>query len=92
MRRIMSLWRTVVTVFTVAAAVHAYRTRQSHGTYHNVPFDFRVPTLERTRERVWNPEDRRLFTPCIFGVGWTLNIYEAERQLNLIEERVDRPT
>lgn len=90
MRRIMSLWRTAVTIFTIAAIVHAYRTRQSHGRYYNIPFEFRIPTIERVKKRMWNPSDRRLFTPNIFGVGWTLNFHEAARRLNLIEEPADR--
>ena len=89
MRRTMSLWRTAVMIFTIAAAVHAYRTKQSHGGYYNVPFEFRIPTIERAKKRVWNPSDRRLFTPNIFGVGWTLNLHEAARRLNIIEEPAD---
>ena len=38
-----------------------------------VPYDFRVPTLERAKARWWNPDDRRLFVPQVFGVGWTMN-------------------
>ena len=89
MRRTMSLWRTAVMLFTIAAAVHAYRTKQSQGRYYNVPFEFRIPTIERAKKRVWNPSDRRLFTPNIFGVGWTLNLHEAARRLNIIEEPAD---
>ena len=89
MRRTMSLWRTAVMIFTIASAVHAYRTKQSHGRYYNVPFEFRIPTIERAKKRVWNPRDRRLFTPNIFGVGWTLNFHEAARRLNIIEEPTD---
>ena len=89
MRRTMSLGRTAVMIFTIAAAVHAYRTKQSHGRYYNVPFEFRIPTIERAKKRVWNPRDRRLFTPNIFGVGWTLNFHEAARRLNIIEEPAD---
>ena len=89
MRRTMSLWRTAVIIFTIAAAVHAYRTKQSHGRYYNVPFEFRIPTIERAKKRVWNTSDRRLFTPNIFGVGWALNLHEAARRLNIIEEPAD---
>ena len=89
MRRTMSLWPTAVMIFTIVAAVHAYRTKQSHGRYYNVPFEFRIPTIERAKNRVWNPNDRRLFNPNIFGVGWTLNFHEAARRLNIIEEPAD---
>ena len=89
MRCTMSLWRTAIMIFVIAAAVHAYRTKQSHGRYYNVPFEFRIPTIERAKNRVWNPNDRRLFNPNIFGVGWTLNLHEAARRLNIIEEQAD---
>ena len=69
--------------------MHAYRTKQSLGRYYNVPFEFRIPTIERAKNRVWNPNDRRLFNPNIFGVGWTLNLHEAARRLNIIEEPAD---
>jgi hypothetical protein len=39
-----------------------------------VPYDFRMPTLERARSRWWNPQDERLFVPQVFGVGWTVNL------------------
>ena len=76
-------------IFVIAAAVGAYRIKQSHGRYYNVPFEFRIPTIERAKNRVWNPNDRRLFTPNIFGVGWTLNLHEAARRLDIIEEPAD---
>ena len=89
MRRTMSLWPTAVMIFTIVATVHAYRTKRSHGRCYNVPFEFSTPTIERAKNRVWNPNDRRLFNPNIFGVGWTLNLHEAARRLNIIEEPAD---
>lgn len=38
-----------------------------------VPYDFRMPTIERARSRWWNPDEPRLFVPQVFGVGWTIN-------------------
>jgi uncharacterized protein DUF5808 len=49
--------------------------RTWHGTIIGVPYDFRPPTLSRFKERIWNPGDKRLFTPHAFGVGWTINLY-----------------
>ena len=62
-------------VFTVAAAMYAYRERRPDGSFVEVPYDFRFPTLRRLRERWWNPEDTRLFTPQVFGVGWSVNLH-----------------
>lgn len=39
-----------------------------------VPYDFRVPTLRRVRERWCNPNDDRLLTEQVLGVGWSLNL------------------
>jgi hypothetical protein len=39
-----------------------------------VPCDWRRPTLERVRQRIWHPEDPRVFTPKTFGWGWTVNV------------------
>ena len=69
-------WRTVTTVVTVAAIVYAIRTGRPEGTFVKVPYDFRFPTVGRLRERFWNPEDSRIFTPHYFGVGWSLNVYQ----------------
>ena len=89
MRTLGSVWRLVATVISVAVVVHAYRTRQSHGTYYKVPFDFRFPTVDRIRQRLWNPRDHRIFTPSVFGVGWSVNFHEAGRRLGLIEDPED---
>ena len=38
-----------------------------------IPYDLRFPTLSRIKERMWNREDPRIFTPRVFGAGWTVN-------------------
>ena len=49
--------------------------RDWHGTVVGVPYDLRRLTLARVRERWWNPDDPRLFTPHVFGVGWSINLH-----------------
>lgn len=39
-----------------------------------VPYDFRPPTPARVRRALWDPQDPRLFTSHVFGVGWSLNL------------------
>ena len=76
-----SIWRTLVTAFTVATIVYAIRTR--------------LPTVQRVRERFWNPDDPRVFTPHIFGVGWSVNLYQVVRrlrELRSLEEPADPQT
>jgi hypothetical protein len=45
-----------------------------------VPYDFRKPTVERVKARWWNPGDARLFTPRVFGVGWSVNLARLVRR------------
>jgi hypothetical protein len=39
-----------------------------------VPYDFRLPTLERLLNRYWNTTDSRVWMPTLFGVGWAINL------------------
>ncbi len=59
--------------------------RAWHGKVGGViPYDFRMPTLERLREAYWDPESDRIFTDKVIGVGWAVNIPVAMRKLNEI--------
>jgi uncharacterized membrane protein len=62
---------------TVAAVIRELRLPAEERTWHGrilyVPYDFRIPTLERLRERFWAP-DQPLIVPQLFGVGWSVNI------------------
>ncbi len=40
-----------------------------------IPYDFRVPTIERIRAKIWNKDTSRVLMPHIFGVGWSVNFY-----------------
>ncbi len=48
--------------------------REWHGAVGFVPYDFRFPTPARIKDKVWNPDDERIFMPQVFGVGWSLNL------------------
>ena len=48
-----------------------------------VPYDFRLPTLERLRGAYWNPRSPKLFTDRPFGVGWSVNIPTVLRRLGV---------
>ena len=48
--------------------------RTWHGTMMGVPYDLRRPTWRRVQESWWAPQDPRLVTPRVFGVGWSLNL------------------
>ena len=53
--------------------------RTWYGRIGPVPYDFRVPTLERLQSAYWNPDDERLFTDRVFGVGWAINLAQVRR-------------
>lgn len=60
--------------------------RKWHGKVAGfIPYDFRLPTLERVRETYWNPYERRVLTPEVFGVGWAINFYALLENLGVIE-------
>ncbi|WP_186812614.1 DUF5808 domain-containing protein [Cellulomonas composti] len=78
-RRRPSLYRLIVATLTIAAIVKELRLPAEERTWNGivagfVPYDFRMPTLERVRERLWDPEGAHLFSPHVFGVGWTVNL------------------
>jgi hypothetical protein len=86
---IKHLLRLVWVGLVVAAVVKELRTPSEERTWHGVvagfvPYDFRVPTIARLRERVWAPEEEHLLNPHPFGVGWTLNV---GRVVSLIRQR-----
>ena len=49
--------------------------RTWHGTLYGIPYDFRLPTIERLREAYWNKDTARVLVPQAFGVGWSINLY-----------------
>lgn len=49
--------------------------RTWHGTVMGIPYDFRLPTIERLRTAFWNKDTSNLLMPHAFGMGWTINLY-----------------
>lgn len=56
---------------------------KSTGNFLGLPYDLRLPTLHRIRQRLWNRQDRRLLVPKAFGWGYDINLYELLRRLGL---------
>lgn len=54
------------------------------GTVLGMPYDFRGASVERVGARIWNPADPRIFTPRLFGIGWTVNFGALAVRLGLI--------
>jgi hypothetical protein len=81
-RRYLSLFFMLVTAAaTVDQLMRPTDERTWHGQVLFVPYDFRPLTPARIRERWWNPEDPRVLTPHVFGVGWSLNLYRVKEML-----------
>ncbi|MGY4767695.1 DUF5808 domain-containing protein [Kribbella sp. CWNU-51] len=43
------------------------------GKFLGLPYDWRRPTVDRTKSRWWNPDDPGLFTPKVLGWGFSIN-------------------
>ena len=88
MRHLLN-FKTLFVALTVGALVYAIRSGQPVGRFIGMPYDFRVPTADRFRDRLWNEDDERIFTPMVFGVGWSINFFrvvEKFRADNAVEE------
>ena len=82
-------FRTLFVALTVGALVYAVRSGQPFGRFLGVPYDFRVPTADRIRDRFWNEDDERIFTPMVFGAGWSINLFRVVEKFqadNAVEE------
>jgi hypothetical protein len=67
-----------------AAVATELRKPAAERTWHGrlagfVPYDLRPPTLERLKASWWSPDDPRILTDRVFGVGWALNIGRLAR-------------
>jgi hypothetical protein len=61
------------------------RQHRGAGSVLGVPYDVRIPTVERVAMRWWNPHDRRVFVPRVFGIGWDINFGALAVLLRFIE-------
>ncbi len=86
MRDLMKLVRLAVWLTVAAAVYQELRKPPAMRTWHGkvagvVPYDFRIPTIERLREAYWNPDSDVVFTERVWGVGWAVNIPTFTRKL-----------
>ena len=78
-----SLLNTAITALVITVAGMAIREQLSrspeertwHGNVVGIPYDFRIPTVERLSNTFWNKGTSDIFVPQAFGIGWTLNLY-----------------
>lgn len=71
------IWKLALAVIGAIAVVQELRKPPDERTWHGkvsdlVPYDFRLPTVERVRLTYWNP-DGPFLSGKAFGVGWAFN-------------------
>jgi hypothetical protein len=77
------LWRLALAIIGIVAVVQELRKPPEERTWHGkvasfVPYDFRMPNIERFRQTYWNPEGP-LISSKAWGVGWAPNFGAARR-------------
>ena len=85
---LMWLIRTAVVGVVLGALYTELRKPPAERTWNGkllgaVPYDFRLPSIERIRQAYWNPKSPKLFTDRPFGVGWSVNVPTVLRRLGV---------
>lgn len=88
-RKVRTLMALTGAALLGAAVVTELRKSADQRTWEGsvggiVPYDLRPPTADRVRERMWAPDDPTIFTPHVFGVGWSVNLGRIARRLGLV--------
>ncbi len=84
------LIRTAVIAAVGGAIYQELRKPSAERTWHGkllgfVPYDFRLPNLQRLRDTYWNTSSNRIFTDKPIGVGWSINIPAVLRRVGLLK-------
>lgn len=74
---VANVWRLLLAIVGIIALVQELRKPAEERTWHGkvadfVPYDFRMPNVDRMRETYWNPEGP-LLSSKVWGVGWSPN-------------------
>ena len=88
---IVRAMQAAVITLTLAAICQELEKPKEEREWHGkvagfIPYDFRMPTIERLKEAYWNAYDRRILTPRVFGVGWAINFYTLLENLGVIKQ------
>ena len=89
MKDLVNLVRTLIWLAFFGAIYQELKKPPEERTWHGkvagvVPYDFRIPDLQRLKEAYWAPESDVLFTEKVLGVGWSVNLPVAMRKLSEI--------
>ena len=88
MKRFSKLARNATLLLLVAAVIDQIRRPADERTWTGnisvFPYDLRIPTKQRVLDRWWNPDDNRILTPKVFGVGWDINVFQVLKRVGVV--------
>ena len=75
---VVTALRLLTAVLAIVSVLKELRLPEEERAWHGalggfVPYDLRMPTIERTRRTLWNP-DGAIVVSRMFGVGWSINL------------------
>jgi len=78
--------KLVAAALVAAAVAQELRKPSSERTWHGrlaglIPYDFRPPTVQRFKDSWWSPDNPRIFTDRVFGVGWSVNLGRVAKMM-----------
>jgi hypothetical protein len=87
MKDLVNLVRTLIWLAFFGAIYQELKKPAEERTWHGkvagiVPYDFRIPDLQRVKDAYWAPDSDVLFTEKVIGVGWSVNLPVAARRLS----------
>ena len=93
LKRLRRMVRLVAVGLVVAAVVQEVTKPPAQRTWRGrvlgvIPYDLTLPTWDRVQQAYWNPNDPRLFTERVVGVGWAINLYRARVLLSRLFSRM----
>lgn len=59
--------------------------RTWYGKIAGIPYDFRLPTVDRIRATYWNKDTSKIVLPQVFGIGWAINLYPIIHPKEVLE-------
>lgn len=88
--KLRTIWRVILAAIGVIAIIKELQKPPEERTWHGkvgdfVPYEFRIPTVERVKSTYWDPEGPFLNSK-VFGVGWALNMGAFTRWFSGSEE------
>ncbi len=88
---LVGLIRTAALLAVVGAVYRELRKPPQERTWEGrlfgvVPYDFRLPTMERLRTAYWNPSSDRVLTDRPLGVGWAVNVPALLKRVGVMQQ------